>query len=167
MTGSVNFFSCHCGGAPRSTCLGLGFRVPAYRAVPKMQNRRSPTRGDRLFRRLTRRSTTQTEALDDRAVPVDLGLLQVVEQTTALADQQQQTTTAVVVVLVLLEVLGEMADAVRQQRDLHLRRAGVALGDGVLGHDLLLGLRVGSYRHGGLLSSRCAARPGLFTGALL
>jgi hypothetical protein len=50
----------------------------------------------------------------------------------------------VVVVLVLLEVLGEVADAVAEQRDLHFRGTGVALGRGVLGDDLLLGLRVGS-----------------------
>ena len=67
-------------------------------------------------------------------------LSQVVEQPTTLADQQQQTTTAVVVVLVLLEVLGEVDDAVAQQRDLHLGRTGVTLGGGVLGDDLLLGL---------------------------
>src|SRR6478752_4951752 len=94
-------------------------------------------------------SATEAEALDDRAVALDLGLLQVVEKTTALADEQQQTTTAVVVVLVLLEVLGEVADAVAEQRDLHLGRAGVALGRGVLGDDLLLGLRVGTDRHAG------------------
>src|SRR3954471_12554793 len=87
-----------------------------------------------------RRSATQAETLDDRAVTLDLGLLQVVEQTTALADEQQQATTAVVVVLVRLEVLGEVTDAVTEQRDLHLGRAGVTSGRGVLGDDLLLGL---------------------------
>ena len=43
----------------------------------------------------------QTEPLDERAVAVDVLLLQVVEQPTALTDEQQQATTAVVVVLVL------------------------------------------------------------------
>ena len=46
-------------------------------------------------------SAAEAEALDDRAVALDLGLLQVVEQAAALADEQQQATTAVVVVLVL------------------------------------------------------------------
>src|SRR6476646_529903 len=127
-----------------------------------MRNRRPP----RGATACARRSAAKAETLDDGAVSVDVRLLQVVEQTTTLTDEQQQTTTAVVVVLVLLEVLGEVADAVRQQRDLNLGRAGVTLVRGVLGDDLLLGLRVGSNRHGGLLSSRCAARPGLFTGAL-
>src|SRR6478752_1750084 len=103
-------------------------------------------------------SATEAEALDDRAVALDLGLLQVVQQTTALADEQQQTTTAVVVVLVLLEVLREVADAVAEQRDLHLGRAGVALGRGVLGDDLLLGLRVGTDRHAGSLPALAVPR---------
>src|SRR6478735_3909849 len=111
-------------------------------------------------------SAAEAEALDDGAVALDLRLLQVVEQAAALADQEQQATTAVVDVLVRLEVLGEVRDAVAEQRDLDLRRTGVTLGQGVLGDDLLLGLRVGTNRHGGSFGSRCAARPGLFTGAL-
>src|SRR3954452_121564 len=103
-------------------------------------------------------SATQAETLDDRAVARDLGLLQVVQQPTALAHEQQQATTAVVVVLVRLEVVGEVADAVAEQRDLHLGRAGVALGRGVLGDDLLLGLRVGSDRHSGSFLALAARR---------
>ena len=53
-------------------------------------------------------SAAQAETLDDRAVALDLGLLQVVEQPATLADEEQQPTTAVVVVLVRLEVLGEV-----------------------------------------------------------
>jgi hypothetical protein len=49
----------------------------------------------------------------------------------------------VVVVLVLLQVLGELRDAVREQRDLDLGGTGVALGQGVLADDLLLRLRIG------------------------
>ncbi len=70
------------------------------------------------------------------AVALDVGLAQVVEQPAALADQQQQAAPAVVVVLVLLQVLGEVRDAVAEQRDLHLGGTGVALGRGVLGDDL-------------------------------
>ena len=89
-------------------------------------------------------SAAQAETLDDRPVAVDLRLVEVVEQPTALADQQQQAAPAVVVVLVLLEVLGEVLDAVAEQRDLHLGRTGVTLGRRVFGDDLALGLRVGS-----------------------
>src|SRR5688572_11384265 len=111
-------------------------------------------------------SAAQAETFDDRAVALDLGLLQVVEEPTALAHEEQQPATAVVVVLVLLEVLGQVSDAVAQQRDLYFGRTGVALSHGVLGDDLLLGLRVGSDRHAGSFRSRCAARRGLFTRAL-
>src|SRR5699024_2984826 len=69
-----------------------------------------------------RRSAAQAEALDQRPVALDVGLLEVAQQALALADEQQQTTTGVVVVLVLARVLGELLDAVRQQRDLHLGR---------------------------------------------
>src|SRR5215204_6267445 len=81
-----------------------------------------------------------------------------VEQPSALADQQHQATPAVVVVLVLLEVLGQVGDALGQDRHLNLRRTGVTLGCGVLVDDLLLGCSVD--RHSVLLSvSRCAAPP--------
>src|SRR4051812_35743022 len=80
----------------------------------------------------------QTEPLDERAVPRDVGLRQVVEQPPTAADQQEQAPPAVVVVLVHLEVLGEVADPAGQHRDLDLGRAGVVLDRGVFGHDLLL-----------------------------
>src|SRR5919107_4398380 len=105
-------------------------------------------------------SAAQAETLDDRAVALDLGLLQVVQQPAALAHEEQQPATAVVVVLVHLEVLGEVGDAVAEQRDLHLGGTGVTLGRGVLGDDLLLGLRVGTDRHAGLLSVLVARRAG-------
>src|SRR3954470_15046618 len=97
-------------------------------------------------------SSAQAEPLDDRAVAVDVFLLHVVQKATTLADQQEQATATVVVVLVLLEVLGQVGDAVRQQRHLDLRGAGVALAGAVLGDDLLLGLRVGTCSHAQLLS---------------
>ena len=50
-------------------------------------------------------SATQSETADDRAVALDVGLLEVVQETTALADEEQQPTAAVVVVLVLLEAV--------------------------------------------------------------
>src|SRR3990170_4177725 len=106
------------------------------------------------------RSAAEAEALDDGAVALDLRLLEVVEQPAALADEQQQATTAVVVVLVRLEVLGEVADPVAEQRDLHLGRTGVAVGRGVLGDDLLLRRGVGSDRHAAPSGSLVARRAG-------
>src|SRR5438105_12466818 len=103
--------------------------------------------------------STQTEALDDRAVAVDVGFGQVVQQPAALTDEQQQTPTTVVVVLVGLEVLGEVGDPTAQQRDLHLSRPGVGLGGAVLGDNLLL--YVLGQRHGRLPFSLQARPVGL------
>src|SRR5687768_9037699 len=86
-------------------------------------------------------SPAQTEALDQRAVAVDVHLGQVVQQTAATADHQQKTTAGVVVVLVLLEVLREIGDALAQQSHLRLGRAGVAVVQTVLTEDGLLLLR--------------------------
>ena len=75
------------------------------------------------------------ELCDDRAVALDVDLLEVVQQATALADELEKATAGVVVLLVDLEVLGEVADALREQRDLNLGRAGVGLAALVLGDD--------------------------------
>src|SRR5690606_31670221 len=93
-----------------------------------------------------RSSATQAEALDQRPVALDVGLLEVAEQALALADEQQQATTAVVVVLVLTGVLGQVRDATGEHRDLYIGRAGVALGRAVHLDDLLL--HTGVQRHG-------------------
>ena len=68
---------------------------------------RSGTRGVPLLGLLA----PDAEALDERAVPLDVGGLQVLEQAATLADQQQQAAPAVVVVLVGLQVLGQVRDA--------------------------------------------------------
>src|SRR5699024_1340390 len=81
--------------------------------------------------------STQTEAFDERAVALDVGVAQVAEQAAALSDEEQQAAAAVVVVLVGLEVFGQVGDALGEQRDLDLRRAGVAFAGRVLGDDLL------------------------------
>src|SRR5699024_6325721 len=83
-------------------------------------------------------SSTQTESLDQRAVALDVGRLEVAQHALAAADQQEEPTTAVVVVLVGPRVLGEVLDALGQHRDLDLGGTGVALDGGVLSHDLLL-----------------------------
>ena len=49
------------------------------------------------------------------------------EQTATTTHHHQQTTTAVVVLLVGLEVIGELVDARREERDLHLGRARVGV----------------------------------------
>ena len=77
-------------------------------------------RGSRTF------SPAQAERVDQLAVAVEVLALQVIEQRAALADHLQQATPAVVVLVVVLQVLGQVRDALGQERDLNLRRTGVA-----------------------------------------
>src|SRR5690606_34609043 len=101
-------------------------------------------------------SAAQAEALDERAVAGDVDVLEVAEEATALTDEQQQATTGVVVVLVRLEVLREVLDALRQERDLDLGGTGVARVRGVLVDDRLLDVCVQSHRAAPLpLAARC------------
>jgi hypothetical protein len=69
--------------------------------------------------------STQSKTLDERTVAVDVYALEVSEEATTLTYEKQQATTAVVVVLVLLEVLGEVLDALAKNSNLNLRRTGV------------------------------------------
>src|ERR671927_520468 len=75
----------------------------------------------------------QTEASDQGPVPLDVVLPDVVEQSAPAAHEHEQSPAAVVVLLVGLEVLGEVVDALGEERDLYLGRAGVTLVQPVLG----------------------------------
>src|SRR5699024_7412453 len=117
------------------------------------------TSGPRRWEPLIAKSlSAQTESLDQRTVALHVVLPQVAEETTAATDEQQQATTAVVVVLVVTRVLGQVGDALREEGDLHLRGAGVALARAVLGHDLLLD--VSGQRHAGTLLLLCVSLRG-------
>ena len=65
------------------------------------------------------------EFFDDGTITFDIDLHQVVEQTTTLPYEHLQCARSVEVFLVLLHVLRQMTDAVREQRDLTFRRSGV------------------------------------------
>src|ERR1035438_1230639 len=67
------------------------------------------------------------EALDQGGVALLALLLEVVQQAAALADHDHETAAAVVVLGVGLEVLGEVVDALGENRDLHLGRTRVRL----------------------------------------
>mgnify|MGYP002651947686 CR=1 FL=1 len=83
----------------------------------------------------TKLLSAKAEALDQRTVALDVGALQVTQEAATTTDEQQQAAAAVVVVLVLAGVLGEVLDALGQQRDLDLGRVlrrpagGAALAD--------------------------------------
>src|SRR6266581_2571354 len=70
---------------------------------------------------------TDAELVDDRAIAIEIGLLEVVEETAAPADELQQAAAAVMVLRMRLEVLGQVGDAVREEGDLYLRGPGVTL----------------------------------------
>src|SRR5688500_6037868 len=79
------------------------------------------------------RLSAQAEFADDLPVPLDVVLLDVVEEATATTDELHQAPTGVMVALVHLEMLGEVVDALREDGDLHLGRAGVRVVEPVLG----------------------------------
>jgi len=76
------------------------------------------------------------ELIDDGAIALVVGLLEVVEKTAAAADELQETAAAVMILRVRLEVLGQIGDSIREKRNLHFRGARVALVDGVLGNEV-------------------------------
>src|SRR5262245_60196562 len=69
----------------------------------------------------------EAKFLDDGAIALDLGGFQIVEQSAPLAHHLEESAARVVVSGVNLEMLGEVADLLREESDLHLRRARVRL----------------------------------------
>ena len=80
----------------------------------------------------------QTQLLDQAVVALDVLLLEVREQAAALVDHHQQAAARMVVLVVVLEVLGQVTDALGEDRDLDFGRTGVALGLGVVLDNLRL-----------------------------
>src|SRR6266851_8480512 len=70
--------------------------------------------------------TPQSQIGDQLQIAVVLSARQVVQETPTRADHLEQPATGVVVVLVTAQVLRERIDAMGEQRDLHVGRAGVA-----------------------------------------
>ena len=79
---------------------------------------------------------SQAKLANDRAVTLDVVLLQVVQQTSSLANHLLQTAAAVEILLVCLEVLGQVSDAVGQNSNLYLGRTCVTLVGSVLLDDV-------------------------------
>ena len=74
-----------------------------------------------------RKLLAQTQLSDQGTITVDVLLLQIGQQIAAAADHLEQAAAAVVVMLVALQMLGQVVDARGEQRNLDLRRTGVAL----------------------------------------
>jgi hypothetical protein len=69
----------------------------------------------------------QAQFLDDLAVIVDISALQVVEQTATLSDHLEESTTTVVILFVSAEMVRQIVDALREQRNLNASRSTVGL----------------------------------------
>ena len=96
-----------------------------------MERRKSPLRAPKLL-------LAQVQLLDDRAVTLDIDLLQVAKKVSSVADHLQHAAAAVVVLVVGLEVLGKSVDAMGKDRDLNLGRTGVTLVGSILLNNSLL-----------------------------
>ncbi len=81
---------------------------------------------------------SQAELADNRAVTLDVVLLQVVQQTSSVTDHLLQTAAAVEVLFVDFQVLGQVSDAVGQNSNLYFGGTGVALVSSVLRDDVVL-----------------------------
>jgi hypothetical protein len=66
-----------------------------------------------------------TELFDQPFVTGKVAGMQIVQQPTALAYQLEQAATRMMIFRVRAQMLGELLDARRQQRDLYLRRSAV------------------------------------------
>src|SRR5438128_8126305 len=100
-------------------------------------------------------SATQAELGDEGAVAVDVGALEVAEQAPALADHHQQPAARVVVLAVRAQVLGQVVDALGEQRNLDLGGAGIAILATELADQLLL-LLLGQRHQGGVKLAQCS-----------
>ncbi len=109
---------------------------PPYEKLPYGNNRRNHPPSNRLLcvcllaesRQTKTRSLPDVQPLDDIEVAIGRDPLEVVKQTSTTANHHEQPATARVIFRVFLEVLRELRDAVRQQRDLHFGRTRIGIG---------------------------------------
>src|SRR5208337_2505326 len=94
-------------------------------------------------------SATNAETLDQTLVARLVVLLDVVEQRTALRHHLEKTATRMVVLHVGLEMIGQVGDALGEDRNLHFRRTGVAGLQRIVFNER--GLALGSDRHRSVL----------------
>jgi hypothetical protein len=73
------------------------------------------------------KSATQFELLGYQLVTGEIRVVQIIQQPPALAHHHQQTPPRVVILLVILEMAREVVDALCEQSNLNIRRAGVLL----------------------------------------
>src|SRR5581483_3304361 len=79
---------------------------------------------------------SEPQLLDQCAVPLQVALLQVLQEPPSPADELQEPAARIVVLRMRAQVLGQLVDAAGQQGNLDLRRARIGLGAPVLADDL-------------------------------
>ena len=75
---------------------------------------------------------TKAQFSDDGTVPLNVLLLEVVEQVSSVADHLQQAAAGMMVLFVDLHMLGQVVDPFSQKGDLHLGRTGIPFMLGIL-----------------------------------
>jgi len=80
------------------------------------------------------RLPADAEPADDGPVPLDVVVPDVVQEPATTTDQPHEASTRVVVALMDFQVLGEVRDALGEERDLDLGRPGVGLVNAVFGN---------------------------------
>src|ERR1700736_3606274 len=110
---------------------------------PLFRNHAQKTRA--TCARVLNNSTTNVMLFEQRLVTRLVLLLDVIEKRPARRHEFQKAATRMVVLHVGLEMPGEVVDAFRQDRDLNLRRAGVAGLGGIRLDDFLVAF--GGNRH--------------------
>ena len=69
----------------------------------------------------------QLEPLGDRLITRQIGMMEIIQQATALSDHDQEAAAGAVVLDILLQMFGQMIDALGQKSDLHVSGPCVAL----------------------------------------
>ena len=80
-------------------------KTPGYKPVPQL--------------------LAELELLGNALITADVGRVEIIQQTPALSHHHEQSAAGTMVLFVLLQVLRQMIDPLREQRDLHIRRARV------------------------------------------
>ena len=79
-----------------------------------------------------------TQSANQRTIPLDVPVSYIIQQSPAMAYQLHQPVTRVVIALVNFQMLSQMSNAIREQRNLNFRRPGVRLVKAVLGNNRFL-----------------------------
>ena len=67
------------------------------------------------------------ELLRNRLIPRRIRVVQVIQQTAALADHLQEAAARAMILIVLLQMFRQLIDPLREESDLHIRRTRVLL----------------------------------------